>query len=95
MTDRKRLAQVAVELGVNPATVAAWVREGVTIGGRRVFLAAERLGGLWWTTPAAVEDFRRACNPAPASAAGPTGGRDRDRRAAAKRAVHRKIGGAS
>ncbi len=63
-TDTLTPAQVAAENGLSdPETVVRWIRRGVKVDGRVVRLAGERLGGRWRISRAAVDDFRRACNP--------------------------------
>lgn len=50
---------------VHPTTLMRWVIDGVTApGGRRVKLAAVRVGSRWLTTRAAVAEFIQAQQPA-------------------------------
>lgn len=67
-----RVTRVPALLGQRcaPSTPIRWVKRGVLVRGKRVYLEAERIGGVWYTTPAAVNDFRRRLQqaaPAPLS----------------------------
>jgi hypothetical protein len=52
------------------ATMLRWALKGV----RGTRLRAERLGGRWYTTPEAVEDFLRLVNTLPDDTTGRTAG---------------------
>lgn len=62
--ESETVAQLAVRLGCVTRTVFRWIHSGVSIEGRRVKLAARRVGGRWWVSREAWESFDRACNPA-------------------------------
>jgi hypothetical protein len=69
----RRLPPVRRAKPVHPATVLRWVLRGLLApDGRRVRLAARRVGGSWCTTAEAVERFLAALSALPGPAAAPT-----------------------
>lgn len=60
--DRLTVAAVAEEIGVSPSTVIRWIRKGVSINGRLIRLAAERVGGRRYVMGEMLEAFMSACN---------------------------------
>jgi hypothetical protein len=57
------LKQLARRVNRSRLTVWKWVSVGVTVGGRRVKLAARKLGGMWVVSAEAWEQFQRDTNP--------------------------------
>jgi hypothetical protein len=45
-----------------PARIIRWINDGVLVAGRRVRLAATRVGGRWQIRPCDLEAFIVACN---------------------------------
>lgn len=73
---------------VNPATVWRWIRKGLLAGdGRRVRLAAAKLGGRWVTSREALQRFLEALTPDFGQQAGPRPRTPGQRKRAYERAV--------
>lgn len=50
--------------GVSSRSLYRWISEGVRIRGRRVLLEAERRGGRWYSSTAAIDKFLADCRAA-------------------------------
>jgi len=63
------LAQAAAALPgtPHPATIKRWIRDGLkaTTSRRRVYLGGQRIGGRWYVTPAAIDEFIKAISEPP------------------------------
>jgi|GEM_PF-5016833 len=57
------VGQLAKRLSVSKPTVWNWIKNGVTIDGRKVRLNAKRFGWKWFISPEAWAQFERDCNP--------------------------------
>jgi hypothetical protein len=79
--DRLTAAGVANRLGKSVKSVRRWMREGVTVNGRRVRLASVKVGADRYTCPAWLSAFVAAQNPGGEPVPTPT-----ERRKAADRA---------
>lgn len=85
------LAETAGKASVDVQTVRAWIHKGVSVAGRRVKLAAIRVGGRWRVTPSALAKFLSDCNPQAPTFANPTA--EHRRRKAARVALLAKLRG--
>jgi hypothetical protein len=47
----------------SPPTIWRWCNRGIKVSGRRVKLDAQKIGGKFYATPDAVEQFINAQNP--------------------------------
>lgn len=63
LDDVETTAQLAARIGRHRQTVWCWISKGVTVGTRRVKLAAVRVGGQWVIDPDHYAAFLLACNP--------------------------------
>lgn len=77
---------------VSAEAVRHWIRSGVTILGRRVKLAAVRVGNNYRIDPDALQRFIEACN-AGAPAAPLSEAKGAARRKAAQESLAKEIGG--
>lgn len=85
------ITQLAARVGRNRVTVWHWIKTGIVAGGRRVKLAAVRVGGLWVIDPDHYAQFLKACNPeAPVLPESPAAEKRRGR--LAKERARRAIG---
>ncbi|VTR90841.1 unnamed protein product [Gemmata massiliana] len=57
------LPALAKRLGKRRMTVWNWVTKGITVGNRKVKLAAVRVGRQWCVAPDWYEQFVKDCNP--------------------------------
>ncbi|MBP3959433.1 hypothetical protein J8F10_29670 [Gemmata sp. G18] len=57
------LPALAKRIGRTRMTVWNWVKTGVTVGNRKVKLAAVRVGRQWCVAPDWYEQFLLDCNP--------------------------------
>ena len=48
-------------------TLASWIRDGVLLAGRRIYLAAQRVGRRWFVRAEALAEFLDALNQRPAT----------------------------
>jgi excisionase family DNA binding protein len=55
--------EVAAECRMSRSTVEKWIKSGVSINGRRVKLAATRIGSRYRITRESVAAFIAGCNP--------------------------------
>ncbi|MES2208564.1 MAG: helix-turn-helix domain-containing protein [Chloroflexota bacterium] len=82
--------EAAAEIRRHRGTVENWIRAGVVVAGRRVKLAAVRVGGRYTVPRAALAAFVAACNPdtaAPVETPGEAATRARRAVEAARRAL--------
>lgn len=88
------IPQLAARLGRTRATVWRWIVKGIDLDGRRVKLAATRVGACWTVSPEQWAKFEADCNPdakpLPESPAA-----YKRRAEAARRAALSALGGAS
>lgn len=77
------IEDVARETRHSAASVRRWVAHGVLIGGRRVKLAQQRVGGRVYVSRDALDAFHRACNPGAVPVPGNPSAAQRRRQAAA------------
>jgi len=61
--DNLTIAEVAVATAHKRGAVQRWIKQGVQANGRTVKLSAERIGGRFTVARAALDAFKRACNP--------------------------------
>lgn len=55
---------IARAKGIDPSTPFRWVRYGIVVNGRRIYLQAIRRGGRWYTDEESLSEFERACTAA-------------------------------
>lgn len=85
------LPEFCRRVGKSRLTVWRWIKDGLSIGGRVVKLAAVRVGGRWQVPTEAWEAFQRGCNPGARPLPESPSAMDR-RAAAARRAALAAVG---
>lgn len=58
-----RMHVLAARFKLDAGTFIRWVTRGIVVRGRRVKLAARKVGGTWFTTERAWLEFQEATNP--------------------------------